>query len=231
MVEALQQYMSELYNYLIVIINVIMQEWYLAVLTGLAIIAVAKYLENILIIALTAVVGIFVVLPIALQAFQSKNITLGVVSVIILALLYFIMKYIYKIGLFVVGLGAGYIFANALLGFIDIPSNVPTQIHTGFGTLNWISLAIGVLIGLVTIRFTKQLVALIGIFAGSYLASMGVLSVYTGDPNSWKKAFPNPYGLVNVDGNALMIFLGSLIVLIGFGVYFNFMKKKRRRGD
>ena len=231
MVEAIQHYFSEIYVYLVAIINVIMQKWYLAVLTGLAIIVVAKYLENILIAALTVVVGIFVVLPVTLQAFQSKNLVLGVVSVIILALLYFIMKYIYKIGLFVVGLGAGYIFANALLGFIEIPSNVPTQIETGFGTLNWISLAMGILIGLITIKFTRQLIALIGIFAGSYLASMGIMNVYTGDPQAWKKAFPNPYGLVDVKRNALTVFLGSLVILIVFGIYFNFIKKKKKRGE
>ena len=226
--EALQNYLSELYGYLIAIMNVIMKQWYLAVLTGAAIIVVAKYLESILVASLTVVVGIFVVLPVALQAFQAKNLVLGIVSLIILALLYFIMKYIYKIGLFVVGLGAGYIFTNAALGFIDIPSNVPTQINTGFGPLNWVSLAVGVFIGLVTIKLTKQLTALIGIFAGSYLASMGILNAYTGDPNAWKKAFPNPYGLAVVSKNALIVFLSSLVILTVFGMYFNFARKKRR---
>ncbi len=226
--EALQQYLSQLYAYVIMILNILMGQWYLAVLTGVAIIVIAKYLESILIIALTIVVGIFVVLPVMFQAFESKNLTLGIVSLIILALLYFIMKYIYKVALFAVGLVAGYVFTNAALGFIEIPNNVPTEIRTGFGILNWISLAMGVFIGLITLKLTKQLTALIGIFSGSYLAAMGVLNVYTGNPNSWKKAFPNPYALANISQSSLIVFLATLMILMIFGVYFNFRKREVR---
>jgi hypothetical protein len=226
-VESFQQYLSELYNYIKIIVSTVMDQWYLGVLVGVGIIVIARYLESILITALTVVVGIFVVLPVILQAFQSGNTILGIISIVILALLYFIMKYIYKVALFAVGLVSGYVFTNAVLGFVEIPSNVPTEIHTGFGILNWVSLAVGIFVGFVTVRFTRQLTALIGIFAGSYLASMGIITAYTGDPNSWKKAFPNPYGLLETSQSTLIVFLSSLLILTVIGIYFNFARKKK----
>ncbi len=228
--ENIQGYLSDLYTYIVAIVKILMENWYIAVLSGLGIILIAKYLENILIAAMTVVTAIFLVIPVMMQAFQSGNTALGIISIVILAILYFIMKYVYKIALFVVGVILGYIFTNAVLGFMEIPMNVPSEIQTKFGVLNWVALAVGVFIGFVTMKLTRQLTTVLGVFAGAYLTSMGILTVYTGDPEVWKKAFPNPYGLVNVSQNALIVFLASLVVLVAFGLYFNFRRKKKE-GD
>ncbi len=228
--EAVSSYISQAYDYLGRIVDIVMKQWYIAVLVGVGIIVISKYLENIVNVALTIAIAIFLVLPITLQAFQEGNTVLGVVGIFIMALLYFIVKFITKVALFAVGAVAGYLFTTTLLGFIEVPlpENVPTEVQTSFGALNWIALAAGIVVGFLTAKFTRQLLILIGIFAGSYLSAMGMLVAYTGDPLSWKKAFPNPYGLLEVSQNALIVFLVTLGVLMVFGIYYNFLRRKKR---
>ncbi|KAF2957324.1 hypothetical protein AS159_09905 [Thermotoga sp. Ku-13t] len=220
--------------------HVVLELWYLVVPISVFVVLAAKYLENILMPMLGFMLGGFFVSPMLiewmgkvefLKGIQQKlleNYTLNLIFVVVLGLLCGAVLYgLYKIFVFLAGFLAG-----GALGYF-VTQLVIRERHLGtLGQLDLnilipigVGIALGVICGLIAVKKSAQVLAVISLLVASYLLAFSAVGwLYVWIAKSPKQEVSK---LFESQPIVFALFFVWLILFV-FGLSLNFRKRARQ---
>ncbi|AEH51699.1 hypothetical protein [Pseudothermotoga thermarum] len=214
--------MGDLGNQLLYVLDL----WYILVPIAFFLVFAAKYVERVAISFFGFILGGYVLLPILIERFDKiKNwvsnnylialIIAGLIGAIVLYLLYKI--FVFLVGFFVFG-AVTYFVVDMIFKNFELTSKLNSFIQENwFAILLGFSAVIGVIGGLLAIRKSSTIVAVIGAICGSFILAVEAVGwiyyLYTRDMQETINAFSETAVLVVVAILTVVILFLSLVLM------------------
>lgn len=215
----------------------LMQSWYVVIPICVFLIFAARFVEKISVSLFGFLLGGFVVYPMLYDRFEkfrewvtgselTQYVAFFVLGIICAIALYVLFKvFVFLVGFFVGG-GVVYYLLDFLIKRFDVLSKTNQFIQQNwFVIMLGICAAFGIITGLLAVRKSSSVIAILSLLAASVILSIEAIGwIYfflSKDQEKTTALFSSTVGLV-----ALLVL--SLVVF-ALGIYFNFSKRKRQQ--